>query len=131
MTGTPRFLTVDQVVLVQELMIRQYGGTYGVKDLGLVSQCTFAPQATWGGEFLYRNLPEMASAYWYSFTMGHAFVDGNKRIGLATAQIFLELNDYDLGIPVRQAVEITVKIASSIMSREEVCEVVRASIRPL
>jgi death-on-curing protein len=110
---------------VQRVLIDRFGGLHGVKDLGMVENCTFAPQATFGGSYLYPDLAAMASAYWYSFTMGHAFTDGNKRVGLSAAQIFLEMNGHDLGISQVLAVEVTLRIASSQMTREEVLSVVQ------
>lgn len=63
MKADPIFLTLSQVLAIHDYNIRTSGGENGVKDVGLVESAVAAPQATFGGEFLYRTIPEMASAY--------------------------------------------------------------------
>jgi death-on-curing protein len=50
------------------------------------------PQASFDGEWLHRDLYEMAAAYAFHVSRNHAFIDGNKRTALACALVFLEIN---------------------------------------
>ena len=52
------------------------------------------PPSGFGGQFLHRDLFEMAAAYLYHIALNHPFVDGNKRVGAMAADVFLRLNGY-------------------------------------
>ena len=89
---TPRFLTLVEVVTILQDQITRYGGEYGIRDMGLLSSAIAVPQATFAGERLHTDLFEMAAAYAFHICQNHPFLDGNKRVGLAAALVFLDLN---------------------------------------
>ena len=68
-------------------MISAYGGSSGIRDRGLVESALLRPQTGY-----YTDLIEEAAALWESLAMNHGFVDGNKRVAFACAEIFLDLN---------------------------------------
>ncbi|MFL6245742.1 MAG: type II toxin-antitoxin system death-on-curing family toxin [Thermoanaerobaculia bacterium] len=88
----PLFLTLEEVLAIHENRIRKYGGSSGLRDLGLLQSALGSVEATFGGEFLNETLLEMAAAYLYSICRNHPFIDGNKRSALACALAFLRLN---------------------------------------
>ena len=88
----PLFLTLEEVLAIHENRVRKYGGSSGLRDLGLLQSALGNVEATFGGEFLNETLFEMASAYLYSICRNHPFLDGNKRTALACAMAFLRLN---------------------------------------
>jgi len=88
----PVFLTLEEVLAIHENRIRKYGGTSGLRDLGLLQSALGSVEATFGGQFLNETLLEMAAAYLYSICRNHPFLDGNKRTALACALAFLRLN---------------------------------------
>ena len=90
---SPRFLTTEEVLTIHKKLIEEYGGSEGIRDIGLLKSAIGAPQATFGGHFL-MSLFEMAATYVISITSNHPFIDGNKRTGAATATIFLFYNGY-------------------------------------
>lgn len=57
----PIFLDIEQVLELHRSMIEQYGGAYGVRDLGLLQSAVITPQASFGGEYLHRDIFEMAA----------------------------------------------------------------------
>ena len=89
-----RFLTLSEVLLIYEDQMRRYGGAYGVRDLTLLSSAVYTPQATFERKYLHNGIPAMAAAYAYHICQNHALVDGNKRIALASALVFLDINGY-------------------------------------
>ena len=93
---TPRFLTLAEVLSILRDQTTRYGGELGVRDLGLVSSAIAVPQASFGGQFLHGDLLEMAAAYAYHLCQNHPFIDGNKRVALAAALVFLDLNAVQL-----------------------------------
>lgn len=97
----PLFLSLDEVLVIHEDQIRRYGGSSGVRDMGLLESALGTVSATFGGEFLHQTLFEMGAAHLYGIRRNHAFIDGNKRTALACALAFLGLN----GIRIRSAHE--------------------------
>ena len=89
---TPRFLTLAEVLSILQDQTTRYGGEFGVRDLGLVSSAIAVPQASFGGQPLYGDLFGMVAAYAFHLCQNHPFVDGNKRVALASALVFLDLN---------------------------------------
>ena len=90
----PRFLTLSELLEFHEELIRDFGGSPGIRDLGLAQSAVAMPQSGAGGEFFHAFPFEMAAAYAYHIAQNHPFVDGNKRTAFASALTFLELNGY-------------------------------------
>jgi death-on-curing protein len=66
---------------------------------------------TFGGEDLYPDEASKAAALLHSLVMNHAFVDGNKRVGIAAAELFLRLNGYRLAGDDSELEELTMTVA--------------------
>lgn len=79
----PRFLNLLESLEIHQSRIELYGGTDGVRDLGLLQSALAQPSAGFDGEFLHKDLFEMAAAYLFHIVRNHPFVDGNKRTALA------------------------------------------------
>jgi death on curing protein len=60
--------------------------------MGLLESALAQPSAEFGGVRLHKDLCEMAAAYLFHLVQNHPFIDGNKRVGLEAALLFLELN---------------------------------------
>lgn len=127
----PRFLRVDEVIELHRQGIALYGGEPGLRDRGLLESAVLAPQQTFGGEYLYPSLPEMAAAYWLGLVMNHVFVDGNKRLGLRAADVFLALNGLDLTLTEAEAVDLTLRITVHQIGREELVARIEQNTAPL
>jgi death-on-curing protein len=88
------FLTLSEVLLILEDQIRNYGGMYGVRDINLLSSALYVPQSSFDGKFLHKTVPTMAAAYAFHICQNHPFIDGNKRVALASSLVFLDINQY-------------------------------------
>ncbi len=86
------FLTVDIVREIHAAAIATFGGSDGVRDVALLESAVAAPQATFGGQSVYSDLPEVAAAYLFYLCRNHPFIDGNKRAALGACLLFLRLN---------------------------------------
>jgi death on curing protein len=87
------FLTVAEVYRMQHTLIDRFGGLHGVRDKGAVEAATFRPQIGY-----YNTIEEEAAALMESFGNNHGFVDGNKRIAFAAADVFLRVNGFNLEV---------------------------------
>ena len=85
------YLTLDEVLRIHEILIEEFGGAHGVRDLGLIESALLRPQTGY-----YVDLIEEAAALWESLAMNHGFVDGNKRVAYACLELFLQLNGVDV-----------------------------------
>jgi len=90
-----KFLTLSEVLLILEDQIRNYGGAYGVRDLNLLSSAIYMPESSFDGNYLHESIPAMAAAYTYHLCQNHPFIDGNKRVALASSLVFLDINGYE------------------------------------
>jgi death-on-curing protein len=88
------FLTLEEVLRAHETQIAQFGGSSGIRDLGLLKSALSMPQASFGGTFLPADHYAMAAAYLFPIVSNHPFVDGNKRTGMVAALTFLDMNGY-------------------------------------
>jgi death-on-curing protein len=88
----PVWVLQDVVHALHERLLSEFGGASGVRDDGMLESALSRPV----NQFAYGSptLTELAAAYAYGLVRNHPFVDGNKRIGFATAVLFLELNGY-------------------------------------
>jgi death-on-curing protein len=81
------YLTLVEVLAMHRDQIERYGGSHGVRDLGLLESALFRPQTGY-----YNSLIEEAAALWESLAQNHPFVDGNKRTAFAATYTFLAIN---------------------------------------
>ena len=88
------FLTQEEVLCAHETQIARYGGSSGIRDLGLLESALAMPQASFGETYLHADHYEMAAAYLFHIVSNHPFVDGNKRTGMVAALTFLDINGY-------------------------------------
>ncbi len=122
---TPEFLTVEDVLEIHALQAERFGGSAGVRDQGLLESAIAQPQMTFGGEFVQADLFAMAAAYLFHLVQGHAFVDGNKRVGLLAALVFLDINGISIEGDSNTLYELTLAVAEGRAGKEEVAGVLR------
>lgn len=122
----PHFLTLDDLLESHAEQIANYGGGEGIRDVGLLEAALAQPQATYGGQFLHADLFEMAAAYLYHVVCNHPLIDGNKRVGLEAALIFLEINAIQIVSTDEELVELVLRTAQSLTSKQEIASFFRA-----
>ena len=91
----PIFLGLDEVIEIHHDQIKRYGGPSGIRDIELLKSAITMPPASFGGEYLHKDLYEMAAAYLFHITRNHPFIDGNKRTGTVAAVVFLIIDGKD------------------------------------
>jgi len=90
-----KFLTLSEIIMILEDQIRNYGGAYGVRDFKLLESAIYMPESSFDEKYLHETIPAMAAAYAYHICQNHPFVDGNKRVALASSLVFLDINGYE------------------------------------
>ena len=123
------FLDLDEVIEMHGDMLGRYGGTGGIRDMGLLQSAVAMPQASFGGEYLHNDLFEMAAAYLFRLVQNHPFVDGNKRAGAAAALVFLKLNGVDVRVTNEALVQTVLAVAQGKLGKSGVAEFLRKHAR--
>jgi len=108
---TTLYLSVEQVLAFHQALVGQFGGASGVRDRGALESAVARPAMTFGGEDLYDDLAAKAAALMHSLVLNHPFVDGNKRIGVAAAEFFLERNVSTLDASDEELERLTLTVA--------------------
>ncbi len=115
----PVFLTVEQVLEIHARGIEEHGGSIELRDRGLLESAVAMPAAQFGGEFLHHGLAAMAAAYLFHLCKNHPFVDGNKRVSITAAEVFIEINGSRLVATDKQLEQLTLGVADSSISKSD------------
>ena len=81
----------DKVKLLHQLISEETGGSVGIRDEGLLESALKGAFATFDGKDLYPSKEEKGARLGFTLISNHAFVDGNKRIGMYVMLTFLEV----------------------------------------
>lgn len=121
-------LTNEKVQALHKIITAETGGDNGVRDLGLLDSALESAFQTFGGEELYPSIEEKGARLGYALVSNHAFVDGNKRIGVYVMLVFLAVNGVRLNPTVDDLARVGLALAAGEISYEELLDWVRANI---
>jgi death-on-curing protein len=126
-----RYLTLPEVLFLHDRILAGSGGAAGVRELRALEAAIAQPKATFGGDDLYPTVTAKAMALCFSLVQGHPFVDGNKRIGHASMEVFLVLNGYTLDAEIDEQERIMLALASGALPREALLAWLEEHARPV
>ncbi len=113
-------ISSEKIKLLHQLMAEATGGSVGVRDEGLLESAAEGAFATFDGVELYPSKEEKAAKLGYSLVSNHAFVDGNKRIGVYVMISFLELNGIHIDSSDEDVIALGLGVADGSMSQDDV-----------
>ncbi len=105
-----KFVPLEDVLFIHEMIIELTGGKGGVRDFTLFHSAVMRPAASFGGEDLYKSIFDKAAALTHSLLLNHPFNDGNKRTALAVCERFLNINGFELIASQKAKVQFTLHI---------------------
>ena len=108
----------EKVLLLHRIMAQATGGSVGVRDEGLLESALEAALSEFGGVEFYPTKEEKAARLGYSLISNHAFVDGNKRIGMYIMLTFLEVNGIHMDCTNEDVVHAGLSVAAGTMDYE-------------
>lgn len=111
------YLSLEQILDLHKALLR-FGGMAAVRDRGSRESAVARPAMTFGGEDLYPDIAAKAAALMHSLVLNHPFVDGNKRIGVASAEFFLERNEMRLVASDEELEAVTLAVAEGNVEAE-------------
>ncbi|KGE73290.1 type II toxin-antitoxin system death-on-curing family toxin [Spirochaeta lutea] len=117
-----RFLTYAEVLLIHQDQLLNYGGTPDLRDSGLLSSALAMPETSFSGAYLHQSLFDKAAAYLFHICQNHPFIDGNKRVGLAAALVFLDINGLEVFDENHELYPLVMQVASGECKKEDISQ---------
>lgn len=105
----------DKVLLLHQLIAQETGGSVGIRDEGLLESALETAFSSFDGQEFYPTKEEKGARIGHSLISNHAFVDGNKRIGVYVMLTFLEVNGIRLDCTNEEVVHIGLSVADGSM----------------
>ena len=112
----------EKILLLHPLIAAETGGSVGVRDEGLLESAIESAFAGFGDKEFYPTKEEKAAKIGYSLVSNHAFVDGNKRIGMYIMITFLEVNGIYLDCTNDEVVQVGLGLAEGSLKYDELLE---------
>ncbi len=104
-------LTAEQIIMLHEILIKHTGGLDGIRDQGLLESAVYAPFHSFDGIAIFPTIEKKAARLGFGLVKNHAFVDGNKRIGILAMLSFLEMNGVALHCTDEELVQLGLGLA--------------------
>lgn len=115
----------EKVMLLHKLIAAETGGSVGIRDDALLESALESAYSGYGGVEFYPTKEEKGARIGYSLISNHAFVDGNKRIGMYVMLTFLEVNGIRIDCTNDEVVEVGLSVAAGTMDYESLLQWVR------
>lgn len=112
----------EKILLLHKLITEETGGDPNIRDINLLDSALESAFQTFDGKELYPTKEEKGARIGYSLISNHAFVDGNKRIGMYILLTFLEVNGVRINPEIDEVVRVGIEIASGKMDYEDLLE---------
>lgn len=105
-------LSKQQILNLHSQIIAETGGLSGILDEGLLDSALNAPFQSFEGTEAYPSIQQKAARLGYGLVKNHAFLDGNKRIGVHAMLVFLALNGIELSYTQEELSNTFLKVAA-------------------
>ncbi|SCY37034.1 type II toxin-antitoxin system death-on-curing family toxin [Flavobacterium caeni] len=89
-------ISLKEVEIIHNILIDKFGGSKGIRDLGLLESALARPFATFDNNDLYPNPVDKAAAILESIAINHPFIDGNKRTAYTLMRLILLEYQFDI-----------------------------------
>ena len=114
--------SAEDIIRIHEVVIRNIGGSEGLRDAGALSMCVAKPASAFGGTEIYTTVFTKAAALLESLARNHAFVDGNKRTSFLAALYIIENNGYKTFFNNKDIEETVLRVVTEKLSIEAIAQ---------
>ena len=115
-------IAVDDILELHSRSISDFGGSNGIRDIGLLESAIARPFQTFEGKYLYETIFEKAAALGESLIINHPFVDGNKRTGMLAMVSLLMENNWHVTAPQDNFYDLIISISTASVSFPKIVE---------
>ena len=112
-------LSKEQILMLHSALIKETGGSGGVRDYNLLESAVENPFQSFDGEELYPTIQAKAARLGYGLIKNHCMLDGNKRIGTHAMLVLLALNGIELKYTQKELYETILQVADGSITYEE------------
>ena len=112
-------INIEQIKLIHSELVKETGGSDGLRDISLLESAVYAPFQTFDRESLYPSVQQKAAKLCAGLIQNHPFVDGNKRTGVHIMLIFLIINGIEISYTQAELIEIGLALADNKMKEQE------------
>ncbi len=116
------FLTVEEIISLHNKLIERTGGSQGLRDQNLLESAIYSALSSFGDNEVYPSIEEKAARLMFSLTNNHAFVDGNKRIGVFAMLITLQLNNVKIKYTQEELISLSLSVADGKTSYNDILQ---------
>ena len=116
----PIWIDLEVVLAIHDEQLAEHGGQAGERDRGSLESAMARPQ----NQFAYgeHSLARLAAGYAFGISRNHPFLDGNKRTSMVVAELFLDLNGFELAATDAQCVTIFLQLAAGDLNEHQLAE---------
>lgn len=115
-----KYIPINYILKLHEKLISATGGSHGIRDIKLLKSSIENSKSTFAGEELYPSIEDKCGNICYSIISNHAFIDGNKRIGIYVMLVLLEYNGLKLSFSQNELINLGLGIAKGELKQKEI-----------
>lgn len=115
-------LTVEEVIELHDKLIDKTGGSSGLRDQSLLESAVYSAMSSFADNEAYPSVEEKSARLMFSLTNNHAFVDGNKRIGVFAMLMTLQLNNVKINYTQAELISLGLSVANGKTNYEQILE---------
>ena len=115
-------ITVTEAEEIHKILIDNFGGSQGIRDLGSLESALARPFQSFGNEELYPSPILKAAALLESILINHPFIDGNKRTAYTLVRLFLNSNSLDFSASQDEKYDFIISTASGKKDFDSIAE---------
>ncbi len=105
-------LTTGEIIDLHSKIINRTGGSDGLRDINLLESAVYSATASFGDVENYQTVEEKAARLMFALVSNHAFVDGNKRIGVFVMLMTLKLNNIEIKYSQAELISLGLSVAA-------------------
>ena len=121
-----KYLTIQQVVEFQKILIKMYGGHPGIRDVNLLESALEAPKASFQNKQMYPSISDKAAALLFHLAKNHPFFDANKRTAYVSLLAFFKMNSYKPKFKISDLEQIVVDVADGKITKVDLLKIFKS-----
>lgn len=122
-------ISKKEVEIIHNILIDKFGGSKGIRDVGLLESALARPFATFDNNDLYPTATEKASAILESIAINHPFIDGNKRTAYTLMRLVLLESNLDIVASQEDKYQLVIAVSTGEYRFEEIKSWIEANLK--